>query len=587
MADMNDLADLMKSVDASTKEQTGILRSILDHQLKESLRAEERFRLSRVDRDVEPIPPPSPGPTPPGQPTPGGDSETNNTLAGLLGGLTALFGRDILGRFSLLAVGAAGLAASVALTIGVVKGQMIAIETFFKAFTPGLVRIFDDFKVNLSGRFAAISVAFTDLVDDLRIRAAFIRVSVAEIFDNFVNTIRTTFSSGQGSRFSGVITAIRTSLDTLIEPFRVALTTIQELAGPSGPPGRIAGIFSSISGWFKELASMLGRIATVVGRIFAPIAIIMTAFETIRGALDGYAEGGLFGALRGGIDGFFTSLFTVPLDLVKNLVAWIADKFGFDETAEVLREFSFTDLFRQMTASIFAGVESAFNAIVELFTFTEEDMSLLGALGKLTDIVYAPVNMAIDFVRGLFGFEETDEAFRLQDWIAEQFNKIIDSVKEMFAFIPSVDELKTLMFNALPEWLQELIGGETVRGSLPQQNYVNPVDEFTGFTGATGSRGFVDFGSGTRAMLHGLEAVVPRSTDAGQFLANNFDDNWRLKLSSLERNGQENARPIVINAPNNSQTNVNTTGGTSSTILNAFGGSRSDLDYLSIPGGAQ
>jgi hypothetical protein len=238
-----------------------------------------------------------------------------------------------------------------------------------------------------------------------------------------------------------------------------------------------------------------------------------------------------------------------------------------------------------MTASIFAGVESAINVIKDLFTFGEEDMTLLGALGKLTDIVYAPVNMAINFVRGLFGFEETDEPFRLQDWVVEQFNKIIDSVKEMFAFIPSVDELKTLMFNALPEWLQELIGGETVRGSLPQQNYTNPANEFAGF--ASGTRGFMDFGSGTNAILHGLEAVVPQKTDAGQFLSANFDDNWRLKLSSLERNGQENARPIVINAPNNSQTNVNTTGGTSSTILNAFGGSRSDLDYLSIPGGAQ
>ena len=44
---------------------------------------------------------------------------------------------------------------------------------------------------------------------------------------------------------------------------------------------------------------------------------------------------------------------------------------------------------------------------------------------------------------------------------------------------------------------------------------------------------------------------------------------------------------IVVAPVDNSQTNVNTTGGTSSTILNAFGGSRSDLDYLSIPGGAQ
>jgi hypothetical protein len=586
MADMSDLADLMKSVDASTKEQTDILKSILDLQKNEAQKAEQRFKLSGADRDVEPQPTPEVIPPTPPSP-PGGAAASDNTLAGLLGGLTALFGKDILGRFSLLAVGAAGLAASVALTIGVLKGQMTAIETYFKAFAPGLVKIFDDFKVNLSGRFTALSAAFTSIVDDLRIRVAFIRVSVAEVFDNFVSTIRSALSSGPDSRFSRIIAAIRTSIDTLIEPFRVALTTIQELAGPTGSPSRIAGLFGTISGWLGKIGAAVGRIVSVVGKIFAPIAIIMTAFDTIKGALDGYAEGGILGGIKGAIDGFFTSLITVPLDLVKNLVAWVVGKFGFDETAELLREFSFTDLFRQMTASIFAGVESAINVIKDLFTFGEEDMSLLGALGKLTDILYAPVNMAINFVRGLFGFEETDEPFRLQDWVAEQFNNVISSVSEMFAFIPSVDELKTMMFNALPEWLQELIGGETVRGSLPQQNYTNPANEFAGFTGATGSRGFMDFGSGTNAILHGLEAVVPQKTDAGQFLSANFDDNWRLKLSSLERNGQENARPIVINAPNNSQTNVSTTGGTSSTILNAFGGSRSDLDYLSIPGGAQ
>jgi hypothetical protein len=46
------------------------------------------------------------------------------------------------------------------------------------------------------------------------------------------------------------------------------------------------------------------------------------------------------------------------------------------------------------------------------------------------------------------------------------------------------------------------------------------------------------------------------------------------------------APPVIINAPNNSQTNINSRGGTASTIINSFGASRSDLDALSRPAGA-
>jgi hypothetical protein len=567
MADISDLASLMESVDIQIKEQTIILKSMLTLQQKEAERAQRRWEMSRADRDVVPPAPPSASPGPADTRARGDDRQTsgsNNTLAGLLGGLAALFGGGVLKRFAILAAGATALAASIALTIGVVQGQMIAIKTFFKAFTPGLVNLFSDFKNNLSRRFTAITTGFVKL------------------FDDFAGAIRGLFSSGGPSRLPRVITMIGAALNTLIEPFREALRTIQGLAGRTGSPGRIATLFGQIAGWLGDLGKQIGRIASVVGKIFAPVAIVITVFDTIRGAIAGFAEGGILGGLKGAIDGFFTSLITVPLDLVKNLVAWVAGKFGFDETAEALREFSFTDLFRQMLGSIFGGVSSAVNVITDLFSFGEEDMTLLGTLGKLKDLVFAPVNMAINFVRGIFGFEETDEPFKLQDWITQQFNNIVSSIREMFSFIPSVTELKNMMFNALPTWMQDLIGGERVRGSLPRRNYTNPANEFAGF--ATGTRGFVDFGSGTKAVLHGLEAVVPRNTDAGKFLERNFDDSWRLKLNTLENMNQRSAQPIVINAPNNSQTNLSSSGGSMSTIINSFGGS-SSLDAMARPGG--
>jgi hypothetical protein len=564
MADISDLASLMESVDVQIKEQTIILKSMLTLQKKEAEKAQRRWEMSRADRDVTP----QPSPLPDAAPSPA-DSDRqarapNNTLSSLLGGLAALFGGGILKRFAILAAGAVALAASIGGTIGLIQGQMIAIKTFFKAFAPGLINLFSDFKNSLSRRFTAITTGFVKL------------------FDNFASTIKGLFSSRGPSRLPRVITMIGDALNTLIEPFREALKTIRGLAGRGGSPGRIATIFGQIAGWLGDLGRQIGRIASVVGKIFAPIAIVITVFDTIKGAIAGFAEGGILGGLMGAIDGFFTSLITVPLDLVKNLVAWVAGKFGFDETAAALREFSFTELFRQMLGSIFDGVSSAISVITDLFSFGEEDRTLLGTLGKLQDLVFAPVNMAINFVRGIFGFEESDEPFKLQDWITEQFNNIVGSIREMFSFIPSITELKNMMFNALPTWMQDLIGGDRVRGSLPARNYTNPVDEFAGF--ATGTKGFVNFGAGTKAMLHGLEAVVPRNTDAGRFLERNFDDSWRMKFNTLEGMNQRSSQPIVINAPNNSQTNLSSNGGSMSTIVNSFGGS-SSLDSMARPGG--
>jgi hypothetical protein len=627
MADVNDLAQLMESVDNHVKEQTGILESILkpsasrsasseagifksimvsvydqieaqtkilsstydqikqqtgiletmlNLQVSEAEKAEQRDKLAAADRSSrENQTPEQPTPTPPPAPQP----QSDNTLAGLLGGLAALFGKNILGKFAALAVGAAALALSVGATIGLIKGQLTAIKTYFKAFAPGLVKIFDDFKVSLSSRISSIAAGFKSIVDDFKVRAGVVRVAVDDAFNNFIKSIKGLFpagsAGGSGSKFAALISSVGKTIDILIEPFRTALTTLKELAGPRGGPGKIAGIFKSITGWFGSLGSQIGKIAGVVGKIFAPIAIIMTAFETIKGAIDGYAEGGILGAFEGALSGFFTSLIAAPLDLLKNVVSWVAGALGFEKAAEVLDSFSFTDIFKQVIGSIFDGVSSALSVVTDLFTFTEEDMTLFGALGKLQDFVFAPVNMAINFVKGLFGFDESEgPPFKLQDWIMEKVYSIIDWLGSLFSW----DEDETSR-ELTPRELNARRSGRNVVTPEFQEDFGS------GPQMRTGTRGFVNFGEGTRATLHGLEAVVPRNTDAGQILANNFDDSWGLKLSAIETQAAA-TKPIIINAPNNSQTNVNSRGGTASTIINSFGASRSDLDALSRPAGA-
>jgi hypothetical protein len=602
MATMDDLHDVLISVETAITAQAGILTSILNLQQSEALLNEaerQRNAASRTATGPGPNPPSGPGggrpgPTPPAQ---------DNSLSGLLGGLTALFGKNILGKFSILATGAAALAVTVGASIGIISGQMTAISTYFKVFGVDFPKIFADFKTSISTKFLAI-------VDDLAIRTAFIRVAITDALDNFANSVRNLFDPN--TAVGKVLITIKNALDTLMEPFKTALTTLQELAGPTGQPSKIAQLFTTIKTWFGEIGAKVARIAKVVGKLFAPIAIIMTAWDTITGALDGYAEGGILGGFKGAIDGFFTSLVTIPLDLIKDMIAWVLKKLGFDESAEVLGSFSFTDLWKQLTGAIFSGIEGAINVIKDLFTFGEEDKTALGLLGKFTDLIYAPVNMAINFVRGLFGFEETDEPFKLQDWITEKATAIFSWLGAKFSefadyimTIPEqiriaaqtmwidVKEKLKLGFLDLAEWISSLPAKilASIINILDAAAFTIPDNKATRFFGIDGAKiGFVDEDvvKAANAAANAADPAIAERRAEIIDTANAERESLAAELRQIEERAMASSSPtIVVNAPNNSTTTVSQTGGNSQASMNNYGGGgSSDLNPgATVPGG--
>jgi hypothetical protein len=64
---------------------------------------------------------------------------------------------------------------------------------------------------------------------------------------------------------------------------------------------------------------------------------------------------------------------------------------------------------------------------------------------------------------------------------------------------------------------------------------------------ATGTSGFKNFGTESPAMLHGVEAVVPRNTMAGNMLAKTFGDDWNNPKAVTQIQGsQENTAKYII-----------------------------------------
>lgn len=372
--------------------------------------------------------------------------DTQNTVA-LFGGL------GLIGKAIALAVG--GIA-------GVLTGQWNAIKSVAKLLTP-----------------ASWGTALTGLRDGINTRIEGLRTAIGER----ITSVRTAVTNGltrigeflkidPESNIGKAIARFKSFFSPITALLDEAGQTLKGIAseGGKGPMSKIKNWLNILKGYFTSLGGTVSGIARVVGKIFAPIAIITTAFDTVKGAIDGYAENGILGGLQGAIDGLFTSLITKPLDLLKSAVAWVLDKLGFDSSAEALNSFSFTELWTSMTDKIFAGVQSAIDFVKNLFTFDGETFrAALGLVSKLTDIVYAPINSAINFVRDLFGWSSEDETepFKLNDYIIEMFNKGIDWAKDALS---GVGETIKTKLQELANWITSIPDRVTIEAQIMYEN---------------------------------------------------------------------------------------------------------------------
>ena len=230
----------------------------------------------------------------------------------------------------------------------------------------------------------------------------------------FFDVIKTSFARLGIGRF---ITSVKTFLAPITNFFKSMLKI-----------GDTASSFSKAFGGIAKFASGFG---SILGKLFLPITILMSAFDFITGFMDGYSEGGILGGLEGGLSKLFANLIGMPLDLLKSAVSWIAGVFGFSGVESALDSFSFATLITDLIGGIFDGVKGVFSFLGDLFTWPT---SFGDAFGKLVDIVMLPLNLAINFVMGLFGWGDPDEPFTLSGFIYDAFTTAKDWIVGIFSW---------------------------------------------------------------------------------------------------------------------------------------------------------
>ena len=207
-------------------------------------------------------------------------------------------------------------------------------------------------------------------------------------------------------------------------------------------------MFSMKGGWiddvmkavtkFKGVFQFFMKIGRFLGKAFVIFQVITAMFDFWGGFVE--TEGNLVAKIAGGlgaaIKGFFGGFLDIGImieDGIKWIITKIAGFLGFDESAVEGAIGGFT-IFGTIKDVLFGAIDY----LTGLFKF--EDTSFAGIAKSLFDIIFAPLNLAIDFLLDLFGWKSDPEKdFKLSTFVVESFDKAVAWVTEFLSF--SVDAI--------------------------------------------------------------------------------------------------------------------------------------------------
>lgn len=217
------------------------------------------------------------------------------------------------------------------------KGLSASLNKTFATVKSMIMAIVRRLPLKIKSLFVGLGAFFGDLGDDLK------KSKVAQGVEKvkaFVGSIRG-FFTGIANKIGAFGANLQKSerLKPIIEFFK-------QFGGKDGLFSKLFGIFRAIGRIFLPLTAII----EVGMGIFREV----TALEEGAGFMD-YLEAGVKGIIKG-----LGRLVTMPLDLLKSGISWIAGKLGFDQVEAMLDKFSFTELFDSMVDGVAEIVKKIF-----------------------------------------------------------------------------------------------------------------------------------------------------------------------------------------------------------------------------------
>ena len=215
--------------------------------------------------------------------------------------------------------------------------------------------------------------------------------------------------------------------------------------------GRIAGVFrpiiATVRGLFAAgtgtavmaIDNILGPLKTVgrfLSKLFLPITLILGVIDGITGFMEEYEEtgsvvDGIRGAVEGIVDGFIGTFVRLITDLLDMALSYL----GLEQLGSFIGEFG-----EKITADFKAAVGGIVDVITGIFTLDWERIkggfgTLFSSTGSFfLSVLTAPIDMAVNFIRDIFGFGGADANFSLIEYVTGMATKAWDFIKGIFSF---------------------------------------------------------------------------------------------------------------------------------------------------------
>ena len=257
---------------------------------------------------------------------------------------------------------------------------------------------------------------------------------------------------------------LATVIDVLSRPFRLLKMGVDALKGPFDKILKflqpVTNVFTNL---FEVAKKTLGPILSILKLVFRPFLFYLFAFfDFVKGFFDGFRKTAddvrsfgerILDGIGEGLLEIVRGFVTYPLDLLKNGVAFIMDKLGFDQVADAMREFSFTELFNNMVSyliskdGLLADISNFFTNGFNSFTaFMDEKAQ---QFTNFIDSIIQPIGQFFtdfnNFIDNLFSVQSnivTNEIFPAIQAGLDKIGEIIDDVKSFFKDLFNMEKIK-------------------------------------------------------------------------------------------------------------------------------------------------
>ena len=328
---------------------------------------------------------------------------------------------------------------------------------------PGLMKAgYQKGKVLLGGAFDLLKAGFQSM-------RTFIMTTVP-------NALRNAYAGGKKTVMSGI-----TLLGSAFTKMRLFITgtMIPAIASAyGGAKGKLMGAITKLGSAFTAMriflmTTMIPTITAFMAPFAVPLALLTAAvaaavaiFVSIKAGIDEFKKSldegdSMLVAIIEGVSTALLSLVTLPVTLIKNFVAWVAEKLGFEGIAEKLREFNIVTFIKDGVKNL---VLKAKDFVLGLF-----NIDFKKVLGKFVDIgksigrVLKGIALgSIAAVKAAFpGGESPMEAFkRVYDEVTNKNNDTPtlpeEADPEADSTVKSMEQLRKEELEANKEKIQDL-----------------------------------------------------------------------------------------------------------------------------------